>query len=178
MGQFKLSEEDIKSLNMMDALNFGMFEKSLKEVHESDYQFLPSGGGMFQITKPHDKSRKIVFTPQLLNTNDQPYPVDLLERLYAHNENCDILYQEWANDVDGIRNAVRRFIEYGWNEYQAHKKGRAIWQIVQPEVLNLRYFPEHYDDSETLHRFSMIYLKDMYGSYPLANEADLILSSN
>ena len=108
----------------------------------------------------------IRFTEQIYNRSASLYSAEMLSSKYLNCENQEVLYIGKADGKKGLRQRLKQYMNYGWNNATNHKGGRAIWQIEDAGLLLLAY-----EECEARAREKQLLAdyKAENGSYPLAN---------
>ena len=138
---------------------------TLKELYESACLEVPEAHGIYQVLVPD--GMKIAFRSAARNVHAPWYPVEVLEEKFSKCQNQTLIYIGKASGKKGLRQRVKQYMKYGWNESVNHKGGRAIWQIANADKLLLQ-FECCEDADEAEHRLLREY-KQKNGGYPLAN---------
>ncbi len=138
---------------------------TLKELYESDCKEVPKDNGIYRVLVPD--GMKIVFRSIAINVHAPLYPAEVLQEKFSKCKNKTVLYIGKASGRKGLRQRLKQYMKYGWNEAVNHKGGRAIWQIEGADQLLLQ-FECCEDADEVEHRLLREYQQEN-GSYPLAN---------
>lgn len=138
---------------------------TLDDLHRSNCSNLPDSIGIYYVIAPQDM--QIRFTDHTPNKAASVYPVEILSSKYSTCCDKEILYIGKANGRHGLRQRIRQYMKYGWNEAVNHKGGRAIWQIENFGSLLLTYEP--CPDCERREHLLLKEYKNRNGTYPLAN---------
>lgn len=141
------------------------FSTTLDTVYKLDSECIPNVPGVYWIIAP--QKMIIQLENSITNRFATPYPVEKLEGKYHSCIEQHILYIGKANGRHGLRQRIRQYVKYGWNEAINHKGGRAIWQIKDADMLLLKYeCCSNCDDRE--HQLLKEF-KEKNKFYPLAN---------
>ncbi len=138
---------------------------TLDTVYKLDCGCIPNAPGVYQIIAP--QKMKIQFENSSTNFSASLYPVEELEGKYQSCLEQHILYIGKANGRHGLRQRIRQYVKYGWNEAINHKGGRAIWQIKDADMLLLKY--ECCSNCEDREHQLLKEFKKKNNCYPLAN---------
>lgn len=137
----------------------------LHELYYSNCFAIPDKPGIYFILAPKDM--EIQFLPTARNSHAPFYGVNILQEKYALCKDREILYIGKASGQKGLKQRLRQYMRYGWNEAVNHKGGRAIWQIEGAENLLLSY--EICQDADAKEHALLAAYKRDNDSYPLAN---------
>lgn len=156
----------LRMLRHLKSQSFGMgTATTLETLYRFTCQGIPNLPGVYWVLAP--EGIPIQFESTAPNRAAPLYPADALTQKYADCRDKQILYIGKADGKKGLRQRIRQYIKYGWNEAVNHKGGRAIWQIRDFGMLLLAFEPcsasaarEH----QLLHDYRML-----NGCYPLAN---------
>lgn len=138
---------------------------TLETLYRYDCISIPNVSGIYRILVP--QGMNIQFLNSADNHSAAFYPVEELAQKYMNCQDKGILYIGKANGKHGLRQRIRQYIKYGWNEATNHKGGRAIWQIENFGLLLLEYEP--CIDCETQEHFLLNRYRQENKTYPLAN---------
>lgn len=142
---------------------------SLATTLETLYRFncegVPDTPGIYRILAPEEMN--IRFENSSANKSAPLYPVEILEEKYRACHEKRLLYIGKANGERGLRQRIRQYMKYGWNEVANHKGGRAIWQIGDADLLLLEYEP--CEDCEIREHELLKEFQERNGTYPVAN---------
>lgn len=138
---------------------------TLGTLYSLSCQNIPDGPGVYWVLAP--EGLPIQFEPTALNSAATFYSVNVLAKKYAACKDKRVLYIGKASGKKGLRQRLRQYMKYGWNEAANHKGGRAIWQIKNAGMLLLTYEPCA-DCVAREHQLLREY-RDANGCYPLAN---------
>lgn len=157
-------------LRMFRHLKSQLFGTGVATTLETLYRFscqgVPDLPGVYWVLAP--EGVPIQFEPTAPNRAAPHYPVDVLTRKYTSCRDKHILYIGKAGGKKGLRQRLRQYMKYGWNEAVNHKGGRAIWQIQNAGMLLLAYEPCS-DCVTREHRLLHDYQVANNDCYPLAN---------
>ena len=137
----------------------------LHELHNSNCSVIPDKPGIYFVLAPKDM--EIRFLPTAKNMHASFYDVNVLQEKYAQCTDKQTLYIGKASGQKGLKQRLRQYMRYGWNEAVNHKGGRAIWQIEGAENLLLSY--EICQDADAKEHALLADYKRNNGCYPLAN---------
>ncbi len=156
----------LRMLRHLKAKSFGGgVATTLETLYRSECRGIPDAPGVYWVLAP--EGVPIQFEPTAPNPAASFYPVDLLTQKYADCRDKQILYIGKAGGKKGLRQRLKQYMKYGWNEAVNHKGGRAIWQIPNAGLLLLTYEPCS-DCVAREHRLLRDY-QAANGCYPLAN---------
>ncbi len=156
----------LRMLRHLKAQSFGGgVATTLETLYRFECRGIPDAPGVYWVLAP--EGVPIRFEPTSPNPAAPFYPVDLLTQKYAGCPDKQVLYIGKAGGKRGLRQRLKQYMKYGWNEAVNHKGGRAIWQIPNAGMLLLTYEP----CSDCVAREHQL-LRDhriSNGCYPLAN---------
>lgn len=138
---------------------------ALSTLYSSDCQNIPDEPGVYWVLAPD--GFPIRFNETSSNHSAPFYSVDKLMKKYSACKEREVLYIGKAKGKKGLRQRIRQYIKYGWNEGKNHKGGRAIWQIENAGMLLLTY--EVCSDCEAREHQLLRAYQAANGCYPLAN---------
>ena len=139
---------------------------TFKELYETGCSFVPEKPGVYRITWPGHNS--IALRISLINTSASAYDIGLLQKKYESCKNRKLLYIGKAGGKRGLKQRLRQYVLYGYNESKIHKGGRAVWQIEDAQNLLVEY--ACVDNSEEAEKYLLKQYKHQNnGVLPLAN---------
>lgn len=138
---------------------------TLETLHSFECRGVPDEPGVYWIFAP--EGLPIQFEPTAPNCAAPLYPIKELSTKYATCRNKQVLYIGKAGGKRGLRQRLKQYMKYGWNEAVNHKGGRAIWQIQNAGMLLLTY--ELCSDCAAREHQLLRDYHATNGSYPLAN---------
>lgn len=137
----------------------------LQTLYDTMCAEIPDQSGIYVVFAPREM--EIHFRSTIDNTHALFYKVDILRKKFETCKNKTILYIGKASGKRGLRQRLRQYMMYGWNQASNHKGGRAIWQIENVEKLLLTYeICEEADERE--HQLLKAFQSEN-GTLPLAN---------
>ena len=138
---------------------------TLQTLYRSECENIPETSGVYWVLRP--VGMPIRFTEQIYNRSASLYSAEMLSSKYLNCENQEVLYIGKADGKKGLRQRLKQYMHYGWNNATNHKGGRAIWQIEDAGLLLLAY--EECEDARIREKQLLADYKAKNGSYPLAN---------
>ena len=138
---------------------------TLQTLYRSECENIPETSGVYWVLRP--VGMPIRFTEQIYNRSASLYSAEMLSSKYLNCENQEVLYIGKAESKKGLRQRLKQYMNYGWNNATNHKGGRAIWQIKDAGLLLLAY--EECEDARAREKQLLSDYKAENGSYPLAN---------
>lgn len=138
---------------------------TLKELYHTLCEEIPEKPGIYFVLVPQGMG--IRFRPTAVNRHAPFYGEDVLRDKYRKCGNKTVLYIGKASGEKGLRQRLRQYMKYGWNEAVNHKGGRAIWQIEHAENLLLTY--EVCEEADAREHSLLKEFRDKYDTLPLAN---------
>ena len=138
---------------------------TLETLYRSNCEGVPDTPGIYRVLAPEEMT--ICFENSSANKFAPLYPIDILEDKYRACHDKRLLYIGKANGVRGLRQRIRQYVKYGWNEAVNHKGGRAIWQIRDADLLLLEYEPG--ENCETREHELLQEFHERNHKYPVAN---------
>lgn len=138
---------------------------TLQALYRCGCDCIPEVSGVYQVLCPEGMT--IRFTEHPYNRSAKLYPAEKLAQKYRECKNQEVLYIGKANGKKGLRQRLKQYMNFGWNQATNHKGGRAIWQIENAELLLLTF--EVCEDAEAREKQLLADYKAKNGSYPLAN---------
>lgn len=110
---------------------------TFEELYKTGCSFIPEKSGVYRVTWPGYNSLEL--KSHLVNTSAPPYDVELLQKKYESCRNRKLLYIGKAGGKRGLKQRLRQYVLYGYNESKIHKGGRAVWQIEDAQELLVEY---------------------------------------
>ena len=138
---------------------------TLQTLYRSECENIPETSGVYWVLRP--VGMPIRFTEQIYNRSASLYSAEMLSSKYLNCENQEVLYIGKADGKKGLRQRLKQYMHYGWNNATNHKGGRAIWQIEDAGLLLLAY--EECEDGRIREKQLLADYKAKNGSYPIAN---------
>lgn len=138
---------------------------TLQSLYCCECENIPETSGVYWVLRP--TGMPIRFTEQIYNRSAPLYSAELLSSKYLNCENQEVLYIGKADGKKGLRQRLKQYMNYGWNNAANHKGGRAVWQIEDAGLLLLAY--EECEDARAREKQLLADYKAENGSYPLAN---------
>ena len=138
---------------------------TLQTLYRSECENIPETSGVYWVLRP--VGMPIRFTEQIYNRSASLYSAEMLSSKYLNCENQEVLYIGKADGKKGLRQRLKQYMNYGWNNATNHKGGRAIWQVEDAGLLLLAY--EECEDARAREKQLLADYKAENGSYPLAN---------
>ena len=138
---------------------------TLQSLYCCECENIPEKAGVYWVLRP--AGMPIRFTEQIYNRSAPLYSAELLSNKYLHCQNQEVLYIGKADGKKGLRQRLKQYMNYGWNNATNHKGGRAIWQIEDAGLLLLAY--EECEDARAREKQLLSDYKAENGCYPLAN---------
>ena len=138
---------------------------TLEMLHDTECADIPDQPGIYFVCVP--QGMDIQFQPTAPNQHAPLYGKNILQEKYRRCGNKTVLYIGKASGKRGLRQRLRQYIKYGWDEAVNHKGGRAIWQVEHAERLMLTY--EVCIDADAREHRLLNNFRDQYGTLPLAN---------
>ena len=138
---------------------------TLQTLYRSECENIPETSGVYWVLRP--VGMPIRFTEQIYNRSASLYSAEMLSSKYLNCENQEVLYIGKADGKKGLRQRLKQYMNYGWNNATNHKGGRAIWQIEDAGLLLLAY--EECEDGRIREKQLLADYKAKNGSYPIAN---------
>ena len=138
---------------------------TLQTLYRSECENIPETSGVYWVLRP--VGMPIRFTEQIYNRSASLYSAEMLSSKYLNCENQEVLYIGKADGKKGLRQRLKQYMNYGWNNATNHKGGRAIWQIEDAGLLLLAY--EECEDGRIREKQLLADYKAENGCYPLAN---------
>ena len=138
---------------------------TLEMLHDTECADIPDQPGIYFVCVPQEMD--IQFQPTAPNQHAPLYGENILQEKYRRCGNKTVLYIGKASGKRGLRQRLRQYIKYGWDEAVNHKGGRAIWQVEHAERLMLTY--EVCIDADAREHRLLNNFRDQYGTLPLAN---------
>ena len=138
---------------------------TLQTLYRSECENIPETSGVYWVLRP--VGMPIRFTEQIYNRSASLYSAEMLSSKYLNCENQEVLYIGKADGKKGLRQRLKQYMNYGWNNATNHKGGRAIWQIEDAGLLLLAY--EECEDARAREKQLLADYKAENGCYPLAN---------
>ena len=138
---------------------------TLQSLYCCECENIPEKAGVYWVLRP--AGMPIRFTEQIYNRSAPLYSAELLSNKYLNCQNQEVLYIGKADGKKGLRQRLKQYMNYGWNNATNHKGGRAIWQIEGAGLLLLAY--EECEDARAREKQLLADYKAENGCYPLAN---------
>lgn len=138
---------------------------TLQTLYRYGYDRIPEVSGVYWVLRPEGLT--IRFTEHTYNHSAKLYPVDTLFRKYKDCKDQEVLYIGKADGKKGLRQRLKQYMNYGWDQATNHKGGRAIWQIEDAGLLLLAF--EECENAAVREKQLLADYKAKSGSYPLAN---------
>ena len=138
---------------------------TLQSLYCCECENIPETSGVYWVLRP--AGMPIRFTEQIYNRSAPLYSAELLSNKYLNCQNQEVLYIGKADGKKGLRQRLKQYMNYGWNNATNHKGGRAIWQIKDAGLLLLAY--EECEDARAREKQLLADYKVENGCYPLAN---------
>jgi len=138
---------------------------TVEELYHSNCGQIPDSAGIYRIVAP--EGMQIRFLDTATNTAAPLYLAEDLRNRYEKCRNRSILYIGKAGGKRGLRQRLRQYMNYGWNQASNHKGGRAIWQMEHAGQLLVEY--ECCENcAEREHQLLKLF-REKNGAYPVAN---------
>lgn len=138
---------------------------TLQTLHDTACAEIPEQPGLYFIYVP--QSMSIRFQPTADNHHAPFYDVAVLQEKYHNCGNPAVLYIGKASGKKGLRQRLRQYMKYGWNEAVNHKGGRAIWQVEHAKCLLLTC--QVCPDADAREHQLLKEFRQKYRTLPLAN---------
>lgn len=138
---------------------------SLKDLYDTSCAEIPDQTGVYFVLVP--QGMDIRFRSTAVNCHAPFYGENILRDKYRKCGNKTVLYIGKASGKKGLRQRLRQYMKYGWNEAVNHKGGRAIWQIEHAENLVLSY--EVCAEADEREHSLLKEFRKKYNTLPLAN---------
>ena len=139
---------------------------TFEELYKSRCSGVSENHGVYRVTWPGYNSLEL--RSHLMNTSAPPYGIELLQKKYENCKNKKLLYIGKAGGEKGLKQRLRQYVLYGYNESKVHKGGRAVWQIEDAQELLVEY--ACVDNPEAAEKYLLKQYKHQNnGVFPLAN---------
>lgn len=138
---------------------------TLQSLHDTACAEIPEQRGIYFIHVP--QGMEIRFQSTAINHHAPFYDTTVLREKYHNCGNQTVLYIGKASGKKGLRQRIRQYMKYGWNEAVNHKGGRAIWQVEHAERLLLTF--EVCPNADAREHQLLKEFRQKYRTLPLAN---------
>lgn len=137
----------------------------LQSLYRCGCSMIPEEQGVYWVLVP--EGMPIQFQEEQYNPAAALYAREELIEKYKSCVEKEILYIGKAAGKKGLRQRLKQYLNFGWNNGTNHKGGRAIWQVEGAGLLLLAY--EVCKNAEAREHQLLAAYKARNKNYPLAN---------
>lgn len=152
-------------------MNFEQFTyQTIQDLYNEGCSMVPKEKGIYIIIAPDAFKIKFLDKTTAMQHHRGKsllYPVEDLKEKFYKTDLKTLYIGKAGGERNKLRQRIKQYVRYGYDEVENHRGGRAIWQIDNNKELLLGYYACENPEVEERRMLTEFYKE--YGTFPVAN---------